>query len=146
MLQPDHRDLLCHARKYVHHNHAMAFRFLCSSCNESCRERSDGQAHVDRSAKYAYIRFHVLACMLVTTLPHQQHLLHTQVAVCEYSVTDPLVASFKEVSTHIVIYHSTLDGAKQLYRHFLRLPDGTILELFGNGGEQVQGADMMELL
>ena len=82
----------------------------------------------------------------MNTLASQSQLLHAQVAVCEYSVTDPLQASFKEVSTHIVIYHSTLDGAKQLHRHFLRLPDGTILELFGNVGEQVHGADMMELL
>lgn len=39
-----------------------------------------------------------------------------QIAVCEYALTDPLDASFVEVTTHIVIYTSSLDGSKELYR------------------------------
>jgi hypothetical protein len=55
-----------------------------------------------------------------------------RIAVCDYVVTDPLDASYREVTSHLVIYHAGLDGARELYRHFLRLPDGVILEVFGD--------------
>jgi hypothetical protein len=35
-----------------------------------------------------------------------------------------------QVTTHLTIYNQELDGSKTLYRHFLRMPDGTIIELF----------------
>ena len=35
------------------------------------------------------------------------------------------------MTTHIAIYDMTMRGAKKLYRHFLRLPTGAIIELFG---------------
>jgi len=35
----------------------------------------------------------------------------------------------KEVTTHIAIYTLHLDGLRELYRQFLRLPDGAILEV-----------------
>lgn len=53
-----------------------------------------------------------------------------RVAVCEYTLVDPLDAAFAEVTTHVVIYTATVDGSKQMYRQFLRLPDGTIMEVF----------------
>ena len=53
-------------------------------------------------------------------------------AVCDYVLTDPLDPVFKEVTTHLIIYHAGLDGRRELYRHFLRMPDGTALELFGD--------------
>ena len=40
------------------------------------------------------------------------------------------------MTTHVVIYHASLDGSRELYRHFLRLPDGTIVEVFGNMEKQ----------
>lgn len=57
---------------------------------------------------------------------------HRKVAVCEYVLTDPLDEFFREVTTHLIIYHSSLDGTRELYRHFLRLPDGAVLEIFGD--------------
>ena len=39
---------------------------------------------------------------------------------------------FKEVTTHTAIYTLHLDGLKELYRQFLRLPDGSIVEIFGD--------------
>ncbi|KAL3889356.1 hypothetical protein ACJMK2_001700 [Sinanodonta woodiana] len=38
----------------------------------------------------------------------------------------------KEVTTHISIHVIHLDGLRELYRHFLRLPDGAIVEVFGD--------------
>ncbi|CAD5113719.1 DgyrCDS2883 [Dimorphilus gyrociliatus] len=38
----------------------------------------------------------------------------------------------KEITTHISIHTLHLDGLKELYRHFLRLPDGAICEVFGD--------------
>ena len=37
-----------------------------------------------------------------------------------------------EVTTHIAIYTLHLDGLKELYRQFLRLPDGAVVEIFGD--------------
>jgi len=55
-----------------------------------------------------------------------------KIAVCDYSLTDPLDARFEQVTTHVAIYHVSAVGSdKELYRHFLRLHDGTLLELFG---------------
>ncbi|XP_046362564.2 uncharacterized protein LOC124139499 [Haliotis rufescens] len=38
----------------------------------------------------------------------------------------------KEITTHIAIHTIHLDGLRELYRHFLRLPDGAIVEVFGD--------------
>ena len=35
----------------------------------------------------------------------------------------------REVTTHISIYTLHLDGLRELYRHFLRLDDGAIVEV-----------------
>lgn len=55
-----------------------------------------------------------------------------KIAVCEYVVTDPLDENIKETTSHLIIYHVTLNGQRELHRHFLRLEDGTIVELFGS--------------
>ncbi|CAH2284307.1 Hypothetical predicted protein, partial [Pelobates cultripes] len=34
----------------------------------------------------------------------------------------------KEISTHVLIYTIHLSGFRELYRQFLRLPDGAIVE------------------
>ncbi|XP_076802649.1 uncharacterized protein LOC143446753 isoform X2 [Clavelina lepadiformis] len=40
----------------------------------------------------------------------------------------------REVTTHIAIHTLHLDGLRELYRHFLCLPDGAIVEVFGELG------------
>ncbi|XP_078490654.1 uncharacterized protein LOC100184102 [Ciona intestinalis] len=40
----------------------------------------------------------------------------------------------EEVTTHIAIHTLHLDGLREIYRHFLRLPDGAIVEVFGELG------------
>ena len=35
----------------------------------------------------------------------------------------------KEITTHVSIHVLHLDGLRELYRHFLRLPDGAIVEV-----------------
>ena len=35
----------------------------------------------------------------------------------------------KELTTHVSIHTLHLDGLRELYRHFLRLPDGAIVEV-----------------
>ncbi|XP_061570049.1 uncharacterized protein ofcc1 [Cololabis saira] len=42
-----------------------------------------------------------------------------------------------ETSTHVIIYTLHLSGVKQRYRHFLRLPDGAIVEVVG----ELEGRD-----
>jgi hypothetical protein len=53
-----------------------------------------------------------------------------QIAICEYCLTDPLQPGFQEVTDHITIFNAAMDGSKQVYRQFLRLPEGVVLELF----------------
>ncbi|XP_076438172.1 uncharacterized protein LOC143277267 isoform X2 [Babylonia areolata] len=38
----------------------------------------------------------------------------------------------KEVTTHVSIHTLHLDGLRDLHRHFLRLPDGAVVEVFGD--------------
>jgi hypothetical protein len=38
----------------------------------------------------------------------------------------------QEVTTHISVHTIHLDGLRELHRHFLRLPDGGIVEVFGD--------------
>lgn len=59
-----------------------------------------------------------------------------KIAVCDYVLTDPLDDGFREVTSHIIIYEAGLDGSRELYRHFLRLPDGAITEVFGDMSKQ----------
>lgn len=35
----------------------------------------------------------------------------------------------KEITTHVAIHTMHLDGLRELYRHFLRLPDGAVVEV-----------------
>lgn len=37
----------------------------------------------------------------------------------------------KEITTHVSIHTMHLDGLRELHRHFLRLPDGAIVEVSG---------------
>lgn len=62
-----------------------------------------------------------------------------KVGVVEYIMTDPLYPKFKEVTTHLAIFHETSSGKRTLYRHFLRSPDGTLLEVFGDIEKQFRG-------
>ncbi|XP_033640408.1 uncharacterized protein LOC117300735 [Asterias rubens] len=39
-----------------------------------------------------------------------------------------------EITTHVSIHTLHLDGLRELHRHFLRLPDGAIVEVFGEMG------------
>ena len=35
----------------------------------------------------------------------------------------------REITTHVSIHTIHLDGLRELYRHFLRLPDGAVVEV-----------------
>lgn len=37
----------------------------------------------------------------------------------------------REITTHVSLHTLHLDGLRELYRHFLKLPDGAIVEVFG---------------
>eukprot|EP00164_Ancoracysta_twista_P003149 GFYU01004200.1.p1 GENE.GFYU01004200.1~~GFYU01004200.1.p1 ORF type:complete len:653 (+),score=233.34 GFYU01004200.1:98-1960(+) len=54
--------------------------------------------------------------------------------VTEFVMTDLEDPTFREVTTHMAIYTLGVEGSRTLYRHFLRLPDGTIVEVFGDLG------------
>ncbi|XP_041465232.1 uncharacterized protein LOC121415911 isoform X1 [Lytechinus variegatus] len=40
----------------------------------------------------------------------------------------------REITTHVSVHTLHLDGLRELFRHFLRLPDGSIVEVFGEMG------------
>jgi hypothetical protein len=55
-----------------------------------------------------------------------------------FATLQPMVK--KQKATHLEIATCSLDGQRKLHRHFLRLADGSIIELFGEvsaitGGE-----------
>ena len=53
-----------------------------------------------------------------------------RLAVSEYVERDPYDLDYSAVTKHYAIYESHLDGKRSLYRHFLMLPDGAIIEVF----------------
>ena len=55
-----------------------------------------------------------------------------KVSVCDYVLEDPLDTTFKETTTHVAIYELSFDGTRQIYRHFIRNPTGTVMEIFGD--------------
>eukprot|EP01041_Mallomonas_annulata_P000103 gene103-145_t len=48
----------------------------------------------------------------------------------EYVDRDPYDPDFEERTVHYALYEISLDGRRALYRHFLLLPDGSIIEIF----------------
>lgn len=52
----------------------------------------------------------------------------------------------KDVTTHLAIHTLHLDGLRELYRHFLRLPDGAIVEVFGDMSMAGMDKDMSKAL
>ena len=53
-----------------------------------------------------------------------------RLAVSEYVERDPYDMDFSAVTKHYAIYENDLGGKRSLYRHFLMLPDGAIIEVF----------------
>jgi hypothetical protein len=62
-----------------------------------------------------------------------------KVKVKQYIYSDPLHMTVTETTTHLAIYHEDSHGERTLYRHFLRSPDGTLLEVFGDLVADYQG-------
>ncbi|XP_069776944.1 uncharacterized protein ofcc1 isoform X2 [Narcine bancroftii] len=50
----------------------------------------------------------------------------------KHNQTPGLEPSRGDITTHVTIYITHLNGRQELYRHFLRLPDGAIVEVFGS--------------
>lgn len=55
-----------------------------------------------------------------------------KVSVCNYVISSPLDPNYRELTTHLAVFTLQPDGTRRLYRHFIRMPDGTVLELFGD--------------
>ncbi|KAF4127758.1 hypothetical protein GN958_ATG22989 [Phytophthora infestans] len=62
-----------------------------------------------------------------------------KVFVHEYALSDPLDPLFRETNTHVAVYNVEFDGTRELHRHFLKMPDGAVLELFGELGANTDG-------
>ncbi|ETL80680.1 hypothetical protein L917_18848 [Phytophthora nicotianae] len=62
-----------------------------------------------------------------------------KVFVHDYALSDPLDPLFRETNTHVAVYNVELDGTRELHRHFLKMPDGAVLELFGELGANADG-------
>lgn len=43
--------------------------------------------------------------------------------------SDKKKTGHREITSHVSIHTIHLDGLRELYRHFLRLPDGAIVEV-----------------
>ncbi|XP_007899094.2 uncharacterized protein ofcc1 [Callorhinchus milii] len=50
----------------------------------------------------------------------------------EHNQTSGSESGLGEITTHVSIYIIHLSGLRELHRHFLRLPDGAIIEVFGD--------------
>ena len=53
-----------------------------------------------------------------------------KVMISTYVERDHFDPAFEATTKHYAVYECTLDGKKRLYRHFLLLPDGSIIEIF----------------
>ena len=53
-----------------------------------------------------------------------------KLVVSEYIDRDPYDPLFEERTVHYAIYEMEITGRKVLHRHFLLLPDGSIIEIF----------------
>jgi hypothetical protein len=62
-----------------------------------------------------------------------------KVKVKQYIYSNPVDMTVRETTTHLAIYHEDSKGERTLYRHFLRSPDGTLLEVFGDLVADYQG-------
>lgn len=45
------------------------------------------------------------------------------------AASDRKKSGHREITTHVSIHTIHLDGLRELYRHFLRLPDGAVVEV-----------------
>jgi hypothetical protein len=52
-----------------------------------------------------------------------------KVAVFEYLLRDEKYENFSELTKHLAIFTLQVDNSRKLWRHFLRLPDGAVVEL-----------------
>jgi len=62
-----------------------------------------------------------------------------QIDESDMGASDRKKTGHREITSHVSIHTIHLDGLRELYRHFLRLPDGAIVEVFGEMG--VAGMD-----
>lgn len=53
-----------------------------------------------------------------------------RMVISEYEEKDPYDLTFLAVTKHYAIYEMSMSGHRKLYRHFLMLPDGAIVEIF----------------
>eukprot|EP00696_Hemimastix_kukwesjijk_P018737 gnl/Hemi2/7696_TR2651_c0_g1_i1.p1 gnl/Hemi2/7696_TR2651_c0_g1~~gnl/Hemi2/7696_TR2651_c0_g1_i1.p1 ORF type:complete len:1080 (-),score=411.10 gnl/Hemi2/7696_TR2651_c0_g1_i1:189-3428(-) len=59
-----------------------------------------------------------------------------KISVCDFLLSDKETnkfgVCFEELITHLGIYSMAMDGTRDMYRHFMRLSDGTFFEVFGD--------------
>ena len=69
-------------------------------------------------------KFRLVLCSL--TLIHS---FSQQIDESDMGTSDRKKTGHREITTHVSIHTIHLDGLRELYRHFLRLPDGAIVEV-----------------
>ena len=52
-----------------------------------------------------------------------------QIDESDMGTSDRKKTGHREITTHVSIHTIHLDGLRELYRHFLRLPDGAVVEV-----------------
>ena len=53
-----------------------------------------------------------------------------KIVTTKYIIQDTLVPSLDNISIHLAIYKQSLNGQRELYRHFIKKHDGSICEIF----------------
>ena len=97
--------------------------------------------HIPRLLSTSFNFFQLLSTSFNFSAPSTHHHKgdRRKVKVKQYIYSDPLHMTVTETTTHLAIYHEDSHGERTLYRHFLRSPDGTLLEVFGDLVADYQG-------
>ena len=69
-----------------------------------------------------------------------------KVTVNVFTVKDSDDAAFEQKMTHVAIHTVEVDGERTLFRHFLRLPNGSVVEVDDKIGENFSGQLALEKL
>lgn len=69
-----------------------------------------------------------------------------KISVNVFTVKDSSDSTFEQKMTHIAIHTVEVDGERTLFRHFLRLPNGSVVEVDDNIGENFSGQLALEKL
>jgi len=69
-----------------------------------------------------------------------------RIQVNNFKITDPQFKDFQKECVHIAIFTTMVDGTRDLFRHFLRQENGSIIEISEEGMQHFSGRLALEKL